>query len=85
MCTHAHDTTLYVCIHMCALFMLVPVSFVNILDMFALVKSENTSLLMLGTYLELQWMPCVLEVVGVALCVTQISIPVKSICCDGLP
>ena len=34
MCTHAHDTTMYVCIHMyliCALFMLMPVSFVNIL------------------------------------------------------
>ena len=39
---------------------------------------RNTSLLMLGTYLELQWIPCVLKVVGVAVCVTQISIPVKA-------
>ena len=47
------------------------------MTMFALVKSENTSLLMLETYLKLQWIPYVLEVVGFALCVTQIYIPVR--------
>ena len=36
------------------------------------------SLLMLGTYLKLQWIPCILEVVGLALCVTQICIPVRA-------
>ena len=48
------------------------------MTMFALVKSENTSLLMLGTYLKLQWIPCVLEVVGLVLSVTQICIPVRA-------
>ena len=48
------------------------------MTMFALAKSENTSLLMLGTYLKLQWIPCILEVVGLALCVTQICIPVRA-------
>ena len=48
------------------------------MTMFTLVKSENNSLLMLGTYLKLQWIPCVLEVVGLVLSVTQICIPVRA-------
>ena len=42
---------------------------------FVLDKSENTSLLMPGTYWRPQWILCALKVVGPALCVTHTCIP----------
>ena len=53
------------------------------MTMFALDKSESTSLLMPGTYWRPQWILCSLKVVGPALCVTHTLHSMESICCDG--